>query len=295
MPTNQQGQSPASVAQRLSNPTGTGSTPGQPELPSITGYLKTPAVKKYAIIGSFVMNLLLFIALIGSLGGDDSQPATRPVIVQPTEATTVTRPTPTNNPSQQDNFLQNCFKNCEKKELLEALREEVEKVSDIKAVITYTDLPTNNCYGIQLLSSSSGKQSSYHLKSNLCSNSTLNIIPNNTIRIAGNSYVESSNNLWDIGTAIPLARSHLESTVLELLQQQDVSVSDSIRGETPIKIITGESSQINDFGQLITSTVTAEINDEFKVLKYEVNKPGVKIETGSYFDYDVENSIEAPI
>lgn len=293
MPTDQTNPQQPSVADRLANPSLNKNA--TTELPSITGYLKSPAVKKYGTIGSLVLNLILFISLIVSASGGNQQTVTPTFVLPSTTAapTSLTKPTPTNKPAEQGSVLRECFNNCDKQKLIDTVEAEAKKVTSVKAAILYTDLTNNNCYGDSLISSTNLEANSYHFDS-LCGSQNPSL-PNNTIRINGDLYIKVTSTIWERGTATPINRTKLETVVLDALQQQNIEIKEFTRGQQELKQLVGTSSQVNEFGQLVTLESKITIDGELKVLDYEINKPGVSNEKGAFYDHNIANQISAPI
>ncbi|MBW7953383.1 MAG: hypothetical protein QY330_03510 [Candidatus Dojkabacteria bacterium] len=262
---------------------------------SLKNFFSNPSYLKSLLVFSCIGNLLLFCGVFSLLTQRESTPL--PIINTVTPSPTAS-PVITESPGEAKTRLQKCFDECETREFVDTLREELKKVQHYKAVGDFNDYQKSTCYGYYNESISPDKELyTYHYPQNCESNHSFSN-QDTTINIAGRSYFlanAESNPVWESRTVTPRSQLQIVDALDNLSAQQQINSTYEQRGSNKVRVLTAEGEKVNEFNQLVDTVVQIKVNDLYQIEYFRTFEERAFNQNVRYWDYNVPNKITAPV
>src|SRR3972149_5971032 len=258
---------------------------------TIKGFLRDPKNMRYLLIFSAVINVLLLCAVIANAGRGNT-PAPTP-IVTPTVAK---RPTPspfiTEAPDEKTARLRECFNNCEARDFLNLVKEELALMKDFKQTGDYIDTRNNTCYGFY--SEWSGPSNKYtgYFEPSTCGGSAYTA-KTTEYRVGDKVYLRAGSG-WGTATISPAGQTDLVNAVDIIQAQQNINSSYEQRGADRVRVLTAESEKVNQFNQLVKTMLVLKVNERYQLAYFYQEEEKAFKQNIQYLDYGVTNKIQAP-
>ncbi|KXK27074.1 MAG: hypothetical protein TR69_WS6001001100 [candidate division WS6 bacterium OLB20] len=255
-----------------------------------------PSYLKSLLIFSAIGNVLLLCGVIGALS-QRSTPA--PVVPTPTATATATAtPIVTESPDEERARLLKCFQDCEARDFLNTLKQELQAVTYYKASGDYSDLRSTTCYGYYNEGIAPDKKyTARYFPPNCPELYTFNGA-SATITIGNRQYFNSSPSgspVWETRTVTPSGQTELLDIVDLLQQQQTITSEYEQRGVSQVRILTARSEKVNEFNQLVETIVQIKVSPEYEIVYFRNFEDQAFNQNARFWDYNVPNKISSPV
>lgn len=259
---------------------------------SLQTILADASYLKSFLIFSVVLNVLLICGVVSLLSQRGSG---TPVITLPSPTQTPTpSPIVTTDPQAERTELEKCFLDCEPREFVMKLREQLQKVTNFKAVGDYTNLQNSNCYGYYTEATAPDKTFTSYFFAQACKEDATYAPKQTEFRIGSRAYLLNNSNGWDQSTITASAQSELIDIADLVINQQDITSAFEQRGSEQVRVLTTESEKVNDFNQLVKTTVQIKVSENYQILYFRNFEERAFNINSRFWDYNVPNLIEPP-
>lgn len=256
-----------------------------------------PSYLKSILIFSAIGNLLLLCGMISLLSQRGSTTQVTPTPL-PTTATPTASPIVTESPDEASARLKDCFDNCEARDFLNTLKQELQSVTYYKAVGDYSDLQRSTCYGYYNEAIAPDKLFDTRYFPANCPDLFSFNGAQTTITINNREFFNSEGSgspVWETRTVTPAGQTELLDVVDLLQQQQTITSEYEQRGEEQVRILTAQSEKVNEFNLLVETIVQIKVSPDYEIVYFRNFEGEAFNQNARFWDYNVPNKISSPI
>jgi len=283
------GTNPA-VKQQILGPSQTGGI-------TLKSIFNDPSYLKSILIFSAIGNVLLFCGVIGLMSQRGAQIPATPTPL-PTTATPTATPVVTEAPDEAAARLKDCFENCEARDFMNTLKEELQAVTYFKSAGDFSNNQNTTCYGYYTEATAPDKEFRTRFFPPNCPDLYDFSGVQATVTIANREYFNSTSSgapVWESRTVTPAGQTELLDIVDLLQSQQTITSEYEQRGEDQVRILTAQSEKVNDFNQLVETIVQIKVNGNYEIVYFRNFEEQAFNQNTRFWDYNVPNKISSPV
>jgi hypothetical protein len=258
------------------------------------GFLTDPKNMKSLLIFSAVLNVLLFCGFLAkpSGGGTVTPTATlTPIVVRSPSPT----PFITESPDAHKANLAKCFSDCESRDFLNLLKDELNAYKALKLSGNYTDLRASKCYGFYTAVAAIDIRYTSYFKAQGCGISEQYDAKSSEYKIGTKYYINSSGNNWDTASIVAPGQTEAVDALDAIMQVQTINTTYEQRGSERVRILTADGTKVNEFNQVVKTSVIIKADESYHLVYFFQSQENSFKQEKWFWDYGVPNEIKAPL